>query len=335
MKMTASVCTRYGSADNLAVRQIEKPCPKDNEVLIKIYASSVTAADTMMRQGSPYIGRLFLGLRKPKHPITGTGFSGVIEAIGAKVSLWRINEEVFGESVLGSGANAEYVCVPEDVLILNKPHNLNFFEAATLCDGPLTSMNMLLNLGNIQKGQKVLINGASGSLGSAGIQIAKYYGAHVTAVCSANNIELVKSLGADEVIDYHINDFTQKGLKFDIIYDSVGMRSFTECKKVLTNNGRYISPVLSFSLFIQMIWSMFLSRVSRALKYDCKTAHFSATGILAPAVLKRLFQPIFTMINEGAFQSTIDRHYPLNEISLAHKYVDTGRKKGNVVINCK
>lgn len=331
MKMKASICTRYGSADVLELQDIDKPTPKTNEVLVKIHASNTTAADSMMRQGNPYYGRLFLGLTKPKFPITGTGFAGIIEAVGAEVTAFEIDDEVFGESILGSGTNTEYVCVPEDALIMPKPKNLTFAQASTLCDGALTSLNMLLQLGKIKLGQRVLINGASGSLGSTGIQIAKQFGAHVTAVCSAVNIKMVKDLGADEVLDYHQQDFTQSENSYDIIYDSIGKRSYSECKAALKENGRYVSPVLALPLLGQMLWTGLLNKISHNISRGT-SAHFTATGLLPPAELKAMLLQLLPMIAAEKLTPRIDRSYSLDEISVAHQYVDTGRKRGNVVI---
>ena len=331
MKMKASICTRYGSADVLELQNIDKPIAKANEVLVKINASNTTAADSMMRQGNPYYGRLFLGLTKPKFPITGTGFAGTIEAVGAEVTAFETNDEVFGESILGSGTNTEYVCVPEDALIMPKPRNLTFAQASTLCDGALTSINMLLQLGRIKPGQRVLINGASGSLGSTGIQIAKQFGAHVTAVCSAVNINMVKGLGADEVIDYQQQDFTLTEDSYDIIYDSIGKRSYSECKAALKENGRYVSPVLALPLLGQMLWTGLLNKISHKISRGT-SAHFTATGLLPPAKLKVMLLQLVAMIAAEKLTPLIDRSYSLDEIATAHQYVDTGRKKGNVVI---
>ena len=327
MKMKASICTRYGSAHVLQLQELDKPAPKANEVLVNIHASNATAADSMMRQGAPFYGRLFLGLTKPKFPITGTGFAGTIEAIGSEVSNFQLDDAVFGESILGSGTNTEYVCVPEDGLIMLKPEKLTFAQASTLCDGALTSINMLQNLANIKAEDKVLINGASGSLGSTGIQIAKQLGAHVTAVCSASNINMVKNLGADEAIDYHQQDFTLNKDSYDIIYDSIGKRSYSECKKALKESGCYVSPVLGLPLLGQMLWTGLMHKVS-----STKTAHFAPTGLLPPAELKILLEQLMPMIDAGNLTPVIDRSYSLAEISDAHQYVDSKRKKGNVVI---
>jgi NADPH:quinone reductase-like Zn-dependent oxidoreductase len=322
-KMKAIVCTKYGNPDVLEVQEIKKPTPKNNEVLVKIYASSITAADTMMRKGTPKYGRLVLGLNKPKNPVIGTGFSGILEAIGKEVSSFKVGDQVFGEVIFSLGTNAEYTCVPEDGVIAIKPKNISFEEAAPICDGALTSINFLKNIGNIKTGQKVLINGASGSLGTAAVQLAKHFGAVVTGVCSSKNVALVKSLGADFVIDYLAEDFTLNGRKYDVIYDTVGTLSFDECKESLTQSGAYISPVLSVGLLGQMIWTSL---------FKGKKAKFSATGFLPVLELKNLLSEIRELLVTNKLKSIIDKSYNLEEIIDAHRYVDSGRKRGNVVL---
>ncbi|MFZ1806194.1 MAG: NAD(P)-dependent alcohol dehydrogenase [Cyclobacteriaceae bacterium] len=321
--MKAIITKKYGSPEVLQLKDIVKPKPKANEVLVRIHASSVTAADTMMRRGKPFYGRLFIGLLKPNNPISGTGFAGIVEAVGKDVTHFTEGDAVFGESVLGAGTNAEYVCVAENGVIISKPANISFEEAASICDGPLTSINFLKNLASIQPGQKVLINGASGSLGSAAVQLAKYYEAEVTGVCSTTNIELVRSLGADHVIDYTQQDFTKSGVQYDVIYDTVGKSTFSKAKKVLTTDGAYISPVLNFTLLIQMIWTSVIGK---------KKAKFSATGILPVPALRDLLYELRAMICAGYLKSIIDRAYSLEQIAEAHTYVDNGHKRGNVVL---
>lgn len=322
--MKAIVSTGYGSPDVLQLQNVEKPIPKAHEVLVRIHAASVTQADTMMRTGTPYFGRLMTGLTKPKHPIPGTGFAGEIEAIGHDVTLSKEGDSVFGETTLGFSTNAEYVCVPEDGIIMTMPANMTYEEAAPVCDGPLTSMNFLKVLADIQSGQKVLINGASGSLGTAAVQLAKHFGAEVTGVCSTTNVALVKSLGADQVIDYTQEDFTKNSPKYDLIYDTVGKLSFSQCKGSLTENGSYISPVLSLPLLLQMLWT---SRVGK------KKAKFSATGLRSVSELRKLLQEVKEVIESGKLKTIIDRQYPLESAAEAHRYVDTGHKKGNVVLS--
>ncbi len=321
--MKAIVSTRYGSPEVLQLKEIEKPVPGDKEVLIKVVAASVTTADSMIRKGTPFYGRFFIGLRKPKHPVPGTGFAGKIEAIGQKVSRFNKGDAVFGETGLIFSAHAEYVCLPEESLITTLPGKMNYEEAAPVCDGALTSWVFLKDMGRIRRGQRVLINGASGSLGSAAVQIARHFGAHVTGVCSTVNLGMVASLGADEVIDYTQQDFTNNGQVYDIVYDTVGKSSFSRCKGVLKRGGVYLSPVLGLTL----LWQMLLTSM-----IGSKKAKFSATGIRPVAELQVLLEELKELIEAGEMKMLIDRRYPLDQAAEAHRYVDTGRKKGNAVL---
>lgn len=324
--MKAMVATAYGSADVLKLQNVNMPIAKDDEVLVKIYASSATTADGMMLSGTPYFGRLFTGLMKPKTPIPGTGFAGVVEAIGKNVESFQPGDRVLGETALGFSTNAEFVAVPENGVILPMPDNMSYIEAATFCDGPLTSFNFLKNIAQLQTGQKILINGASGSLGTAAVQLARYFGAEITGVCSTRNIGLVKSLGADHVIDYTKEDFTKGDIRYDIIYDTIGASSFKECKSVLKTGGQYVSPVLKFSLLLQMIWSS---------KFGNQTAKFAATGLSNVDELRTMLSVLIAIFKEGRLKPVIDRQYPLAKLVDAHTYIATGRKKGNVVINVR
>jgi NADPH:quinone reductase-like Zn-dependent oxidoreductase len=321
--MKAIVCTKYGSPDVLQLREVEKPAPKDNEVLIKIHATTVTAADGMMRKGVPFYGRFFLGLMKPKKPIPGTELAGEIEAVGKDVKLFKIGDQVFGETGVGFGTHAEYVCMPEDGVLATKPANVTHEEVAPVCDGPLTALNFLRDMANIQSGQRVLINGASGSVGTSAVQLARFFRAEVTGVCSTTNVEMVKSLGADKVIDYTKEDFTKNGQTYDIIFDTVGKSSFSLCKGSLTQNGVYLSPVLGLPLLLQMLWTS---------KIGGKKAKFSATGLRPVAELRMLLNELKELIEAGKIKSIIDRRYSLEQIAEAHRYVEKGHKKGNVVI---
>ncbi|RKE95374.1 NAD(P)-dependent alcohol dehydrogenase [Ichthyenterobacterium magnum] len=316
--MKAAIRKKYGSPDVIEIITKDKPIPTSNEILVKIKASAVTRADAMMREGVPKFGRLFLGLTKPKNPSLGTGFSGIIEALGDNIKTLKINDAVFGEVLFGNSANAEYVCVNEDSVIAIKPSNISHQEAAPICDGALTSYSFLKDIGKVTSGQHILINGASGSLGTAAIQLAKILGAKVTAVCSATNFDLVKSLGAGNVIDYKTEDFTKNHNTYDVIYDAVGKSSVSKSKKALTKNGIYMSPVLSFSLLLNTIMS--------------KRAKFSATGMRKPKELKPLLYELSEFIKLGKLKTVIDKEYALEHIIEAHRHVDTGRKKGNVVI---
>ncbi|SHF55371.1 NADPH:quinone reductase [Arenibacter palladensis] len=321
--MKAIITTKYGSPKVLQLQEIPKPIPKENEILVKVKAASVTTADTMMRRGKPWYGRIFIGLTKPNYPITGTGFSGTIEAVGDRVKRFQLGDEVFGESVLGAGSNAEYLCISEEGLVEVKPENVAHEVLASMCDGPLTSWNYLKEMANVKSGQKVLVNGASGSLGTAAVQLAKYMGAEVTAVCSIGNFDLVRSLGADHVIDYTRVDFTKTGDSYDVIFDTVGKSPFAESKKVLSKNGIYLSPVLSMPLLFQMLWTS---------RFGSKKAMFSATGLLAVPKLSTMLNELTNLLVLGKLKMVVDKRYSLYEVGKAHSYVDTGRKKGNVVV---
>ena len=322
-KMKAMVSTGYGGPEVFQLQVVNKPIPKENEVLVKIYAASITTAETMMRTGYPIIGRLFMGLTKPKNTISGTGFAGEIEAIGENVSLFKKGDKVFGESLDSFGTYAEYVCIKEDGIIAHKPENISYEEAGVSGDGPITSWNFLQEVIDLEKGQSILINGASGSLGTAAVQIAKHLGARVTGVCSTRNIELVKSLGADEVIDYKIEDFTKNGKTYDVIYDTIGKSSFSKCEKSLKKNGAYLSPVLGISLLFQMI---------RTSIFGKKKALFSATGVLPSEKIKNFLTEIQKLLATGKLKNIIDIRYDMEEVAEAHRYIDKGHKKGNVVI---
>ena len=321
--MHAIVLTGYGTPEVIKFKEVEMPKPKANEVLVKVHACSATRADSMMRTGKPYIGRLFLGLRKPKHTTPGTGFAGEVVSTGSETSTFRIGDQVFGETTTNFSANAQYVTVPEEGVILKKPENLSYQEAAAFCDGHLTSINFLKNAGKLERGQKVLINGASGSLGTAAVQLAKHMGAEVTGVCSNRNIGLVRSLGADHVIDYAQEDFTRGDRKYDLVYDTIGKCSYNQVKKVLTRTGAFVSPVLKFNLLIHMLFSSLIGK---------KRARFEATGMKKDRELRNLLTELINIYKAGKLKTVIDRQFPLEKVAQAHAYIDTGHKKGNVII---
>jgi NADPH:quinone reductase-like Zn-dependent oxidoreductase len=323
-KMKAIVASGYGGPEVLELKMVDRPEPKANEVLVRVQATSATRADSMIRTGKPYFGRLMLGLTKPKNPIPGTGFAGIVEAVGADVDSLKEGDRVFGETALGFSTNAEYVAVPENGVILPMPENMSFTEATTFCDGHLTSINFLKEIANLQTGQKVLINGASGALGTAAVQLAKYYGAEVTGVCSTRNVGLARSLGADHVIDYTQEDFTRRRGEYDVIYDTVGKSSFRKAKHSLTDNGQYISPVLNFGLLLQMLRTSLFGR---------KKAKFAATGMKKEGELRSLLSELVEIFREGRLRTVIDRQFPLEKVAEAHLYIAGGHKKGNVVIN--
>lgn len=317
--MKAAIYTKYGSPEVIQVVDVVQPSPKSNEVLVKIKASSVTRADTMMRQGIPKFGRLFLGLFKPKNTALGTGFSGVVTAVGPQVTKFKIGDEVFGEKLFSNGCNAEYLCIAEQMIIEHKPTTISYAEAAPICDGFLTSYNFLKDIANVKPNQKILINGASGSLGTAAVQLAKLMGAKVTGVCSTKNIEFVKSLGADNVLDYTQTNLENLITKWDVIYDTVGKLSFKKVSKRLTEKGLFITPVLSSKILWQII-------------IQPKKVKFAATGIKSTQELKRLFTDLVYFFKQKKLQTYIDKEYTLLEIKEAHQYLETARKVGNIVI---
>ena len=320
--MKAIVQYKYGSPDVLQLKEVEKPTPKDNEVLIRVRAVPVTPPDSMIRKGDPFITRFFTGLLRPKKTIQGNEFAGEIEAVGKDVKRSKKGDQVFGTTSAGFGCYAEFVCMPEEGVLAIKPDNMTYEEAAPVC-GALAAWNFLRDKANIQSGQKVLISGASGSIGTVAIQLAKYFGAEVTAVCSTTNLELVKSLGADNVIDYTKEDFTKTGQTYDIIFDTESKSSFSRCKSSLTQNGIYLKPFPTPAILLQMLWTS---------KIGSKKAKFSATG-LRPVPERLIFlKELIKPMEEGKIKTVIDRCYPLEQIAEAHRYVDKGHIKGNVVI---
>ena len=322
MLMKAIVCTKYGAPEVLQLQEVEKPVPKDNEVLIKVHAATATTAGLIGRKGEPFFVRFFMGLRKPKNNILGQELSGAIEAVGKDVTLFKEGDQVFGMTGISLGAHAEFKCMPEDGALVIKPTNMTYEESVAVVEGALTALHFLRNKGNIQSGQKVLIYGASGSVGTASIQVAKYFGAEVTGVCSTANLEWVKSLGANVVIDYAKEDFTKKGQTYDIIFDTVGKRSFSQCKGSLTQNGFYLDAA-GVATIIPMLWtSMFSS----------KKAILTATYVRPAREMTKDLIFLKELIETGKIKSVIDRRYPLEQTAEAHRYVETGHKKGNVVI---
>ena len=322
--MKAIVCTKYGSPDVLQLKEVEKPTPENNEVLIRIYAATVNATDPVMRKGEPFISRFFTGLRRPKNPIPGTELAGEIEAVGKDVQQYKEGDQVFAATGTQYGAQAEYICLPEDGPLALKPANMTYGEAAAVCDGAFGALNFLRDAGNIQSGQEVLINGASGSVGTFGVQLAKYFGTEITGVCSATNLEMVKSLGADNVIDYTKEDFTKTGQTYDIIFDAVAKSSFSSCKDALKQGGVYIfTGPAPANLLHMLLTSLFGS----------KKAVMTAPGMRSSSAKTEDLIFLKELIEAGKIKSIMDRSYPPEQIAEAHRYVETGHKKGNVVIN--
>ena len=300
--MKAIVATRYGSPEVLQLREVEKPTPKDNELLIKVYATSVTAGDCRMRSFTvpPLFwipARITLGITKPKQPIYGMELAGEVEAVGSAVTRFKVGDEVFASTLTQNfGAYADYKCLPEAAMVAIKPANMTYEEATAVPIGATTALR-LLRKGNIQRGQKVLIYGASGSVGTYAIQLARYFGADVTGVCSTANLDMVLSLGADHVLDYTKEDFATREEQYDIIFDTVAKFPKSAYAKALAPNGNYVT-----------------------------IARLSSKESLANLIFIR------ELIEAGEIQAVIDRCYPLEHMVEAHRYVDEGHKKGNVVI---
>jgi len=321
--MKAITYTKYGTPDVLQITDVEKPIPKDNEVLVKIKATTVSAVDSIFRKGDHFFARLATGITKPRNAILGTEFSGEIESIGKNVKLFKIGDRVFGDGG-STGAHTEYLCVPEDESLETIPEKMTYAEAAAIPYGTLTALPFLRDSGKIKSGQKVLIIGASGSVGSFAVQFANYFGADVTGVCSTSNVALVKSIGADKVIDYTEEDFTKTNETYDIIFDTVGKSSFTSCKSSLKNDGIYLTAVIDFSILLQMLWTS---------KVGTKKAIIAFTGLRPSKEKKEDLIFIKKLIEEGKLKPVIDKTYPFEQTAEAHAYVDKGHKKGNVVIN--
>ncbi|HXV42241.1 MAG TPA: NAD(P)-dependent alcohol dehydrogenase [Anaerolineae bacterium] len=321
--MKAIVYKKYGSPDVLELQEVAKPTPKDNEVLVKVAATTVTAGDSRMRSFTVPLSywlpaRIALGFRKPKRAILGMELAGEVEAVGKDVKQFKAGDQVFASTFEhGLGGYAEYKCLPEDGLLALRPANLACEEATTLPIGGRTALYFLREA-NIQRGQKVLIYGASGSVGTFAVQLAKYFGAEVTGVCSTTNLELVKSLGADKVIDYTQEDFTKNGETYDVIFDTVGKSSYSDCLRSLKKDGTYLQAVAAPGISLRMRWTSMTS--SRKL----------VGGGPPPKSEDLVF--LQELIEAGKIKPVIDRCYPLEQIVEAHRYVDKGHKKGNVVI---
>ena len=321
--MKAIVYTKYGPPDVLQLKEIAKPIPKDNEVLIKIHATTVNRTDCATIRAKPFFMRIVTGLFKPKKQIPGTEFAGEIEAVGKSVSSLKVADKVFGFDDQGSGSQAQYMTISQDNGLTTIPRDTTFEQAAASTEGAHYAYNFIKKV-NLKSGQKVLVNGATGAIGSAAVQLLKYLGLKVTAVCNTKNIELVKSLGADKVIDYTKEDFTKDEEKYNFIFDTVGKSSFFKCKPLLQSGGIYISSDLGY-----MAQNVFLSLITPIIKPMIGN---KKTIFPVPTDIKGSILLIKKLIEEGNFKAVIDRKYPLKQIVEAYKYVEAGHKTGNVVI---
>lgn len=329
--MKAIIYTEYGSPDVLRLAEVAKPAPKENEILVKVKATTVNYGDRAARNfknispgefNMPLLlmvpARFAFGLQKPKNPILGSEFAGEIEAAGSNVQRFKVGDQVYGYLGPRMGAYAEYLCMPADGLVALKPANMSDAEAAAVPYGAIMAASLLRKV-NLQRGQKVLINGASGAIGSAALQLAKHqYGANVTGVGSTPRLEWLKTLGADKVIDYTKEDFTQGNERYDLIFDVLGRSAFARCRRVLQPDGRYLLASFKSKAILQMLWT---SRVG-SQKVICG---FAAEKVEALQLVKELAEA-------GKYQSVVDRCYPIEQAAEAHNYVEKGHKRANVVI---
>lgn len=321
-RMKAIVYERYGPPEVLHVKDVAKPTPKDNEILIRNFATTVTAADRRVRSfdvpfGFWLMSRLFLGIFRPRRQILGTELAGAVESIGKNVSKFKVGDQVFASSGARMGCYVEYKCMPEDGTVALKPSNVTFDEAAALSFGGTAALHFLRK-GKLQPGERVLINGASGGVGTAAVQLAKHFGAVVTGVCSTANVELVRSLGADHVIDYTKEDFTKNGETYDVIVDTVGTAPFSRAKRSLADRGRLLLVLATLPDLLTAPW----------LSMTTKKKVIAGQASERPEDLRLLAE----LAEAGELRSVIDRRYPFAQIAEAHRYVDTGRKRGAVVI---
>jgi NADPH:quinone reductase-like Zn-dependent oxidoreductase len=313
------VYTRYGPPEVLRLEEIPKPDPGPGEMLIRVHATTVNRTDCGVRGAEPFIARLFTGITRPRHTILGSEFSGEVEAVGRDVTSFAEGDEVFGLSTDESGAHAEYICLPESASLARKPAGVSHEQAAATCDGAMLALTGLRKAG-IERGQTILVNGATGAIGSAAVQLAKHFGAEVTAVCGTANLDLARSLGADRVIDYEREDFTQDGRRYDVVFDAVGKSSFRRCRRLLEPHAVFLFTDLGF------LWhAPFLALLTR----------FVGTRRVRIPIQRHNQQDVLflkDLVERGEFAPVIDRSYPLEEIVDAYRYVETGQKVGNVVI---
>lgn len=317
--MKAAIHRSYGPPSMIKVEEVERPTPAEDEVLVKVMASTVNRTDCAMLRAKPFFMRFLTGLIKPKKPISGTEFSGQIEAVGSQVTSWKPGDRVYGFNDSGLQTHAEYLCISEKNNLGIIPENISFVQAASMTEGTHYAYNMV-NKVDIQPGQRVLVNGASGAIGSAAVQILKYIGAEVVAVAGSKSLELVEKLGADRVIDYEREDFTQDSQKYHIVLDTVGKSTFSRCKPIMLPNAVYISSELG--PMAQNIWYALVTPLRKGRKVIFPI----------PLDVKASMEVVKNMIAENKYQSVIDRTHPLAEIREAFEYVETGEKVGNVVI---
>ena len=320
--MKSMVQIAYGPPEKvLVLKTLSKPSPRSNDLLIRIHAAKVGPSDCAFRKGDPFMIKLLYGLFKPRYAIGGTELSGVIEAVGENVQHFKVGDRILGMSAKNFGAYAEFTCLPEESPLALIPEVLSYEEAVAVCDGGATALTFLRDKAHLQKGQKVLINGASGAVGIYAVQLAKYYGAEVTGVCSGGNKDLVINAGADFIVDYTQEDFTKMNKTYDIVFDAIGKSSFTQCKYVLTPKGIYLTTALKLPIMLQMLWTSL---------FKGKRVIFAAAGLMQNKANMAFLMELATNCHLNA---VIDRRYTLDQLPDAQRYVETERKKGNVIIN--
>ena len=321
--MKAAMIDRYGPPEVFALRELPAPVPRDNEVLIRIRASLATPPDCAFPSAEPFIVRAFMGLTRPKFPVIGSFFAGDVEAVGGLVTRVKPGNRVYGMSDMDFGCYAELKAVPEDGPFIHMPSGVTYDQAVAATDGFLTAMPFLRDEAKLEQGQHILVNGAAGSIGGGAVQLAKSLGARVTGVCSAANVALVRSLGADAVVDRGKDDFTAQANTYDVIFDAVGKSSFGRCRKALTPAGLYMTTAPDLGAVIHML---------RTRNSTGRRVIFATTGLRTAAAKMADLQILSSMLEQGTYRPVIDRTYPLDAIAEAHRYVDTGRKTGSVVI---
>jgi NADPH:quinone reductase-like Zn-dependent oxidoreductase len=319
--MKAAVHRRFGSPDVVTVDDVPEPVPRDDEVLVQIRAATVGVVDSVARRGTPVYARFHFGLSRPRFAVLGTDFAGQIRATGPAVTRFAIGDPVFGTIAPRFGAHAEYVCLSEQAAVAPKPANLTYAEAAALVDA--TALCFLRDKANLQRGQSILINGASGAVGTSAVQLARHLGATVTGVCSGANTELVRTLDADIVIDYTQADFTRAGQTYDVIFDVAGKSSFFRCRPALNRAGIYLTTAPSLAILLQMPWTS---------KFSARKAVVAFTGLRAAAEKRKDLLYISELAKSSSLTPVIDACYPLRRIADAHRHVDSGRKKGNIIV---
>jgi NADPH:quinone reductase-like Zn-dependent oxidoreductase len=316
-RMRAVVHDKYGPADVLRLADVQRPVPRDDEVLVKIHATTVNRTDSALRAAEPFASRFITGLRRPRRKILGSELAGEVEAVGAAVTEFEVGDQVFGVNPWKFGAHAEFVCMRESASLAPKPDGTSFEEAAAVCDGAILALGCL-RPADLRKGKKILVYGASGSIGTAAVQLARYFDADVTAVCNTKNVETVRSLGADQVIDYTREDFTKNGQTYDVIVDAVGKHSFRRCKGSLNRGGFYLAT----DLWQNLVLAVWTSRIG-----DKKVVF-----PIPPRYTKKDVLFLKQLIEAGKYRAVIDRCYPLEQVVDATRYVETEQKTGNVVL---